>query len=306
MQREVLISVVSLIPAIIWIGFYVSFRKSERAVTVRSLAWSFLAGSALSSIVVGIEFAFSKGMAAVFGSLLNVFSVSPNQVLNNLPSLIMIAIISSMAMGLLETFVQNYFLKVNIKKRQDVGKVLQGVQLALFFGLGFAVPKNVSYVFYASSLQQLDGLVIFQVFISGLAYTTAAGLLGYFISLSKFHRLYEEQFLQRGFQVMALILILLQFNFFLLRQVFSFTIWILLIVFGLLMKYLMERRDFEIALILRQHILPPSFYEKREIITFLVNEKLSYYEMKRLAFCPNCFIIKKPEWRVCPYCETKF
>ncbi len=306
MQREILISVASLIPAAAWVWFYVSFKKSERAVTVGSLALSFLAGLGLSALVVGIEFFFSKLMTTVFGGLLNIFSASPEQVLSNLPSLIVVAVISSIVVGFLETAVQNYFLKFDIKKRRSVIKVLQGVQLALSFGLGFAVSKNVFYVAQASAAQQLDGLVIFQVLINGIAYVTAAGILGYFISLSKFHRLYEEQFLKRGFQIMALILILLHFNFFLLRQVFSFTIWILLIVFALLMKYLMERRDFEIALISRQHVFPPSFYEKREIITFLVNENLSYHEMKQLAFCPNCFIIKKPEWKVCPYCETKF
>lgn len=305
MEKEILAFIVSLFSPFLWMWFYIFFKKGRKwLVSFSALISSLFKGIITGGIIWGIRIIFQKMGEGMGGRVLGVFSASPEQMMTNLPFLIFSSLLSSYLFAFLESTLQNYFLKSDILKRNKVTKSMYGVEMGIFLGFGFSLVKNAFYISQMAPIRPLSEIVFF-VLISSLAYVLFGSVLGYFLSLGKFHKLYQKEFFKNGFRVLFLLCGLLNFNFFLFNQIFYFTVWILIIVLGILAKYLIARRNFESKLIQREKVLPPLFYEKREIITFLVNESLSFYEMKQLAFCPNCFIIKEPEWHTCPYCGTR-
>jgi len=123
--------------------------------------------------------------------------------------------------------------------------------------------------------------------------------------LAKFHKLYQGFFLKRG--LITVILLHGFFNFSLLTQAFSYTIGVVIIAFVVLMKWMIDRRDFETYIIKKKlPISAPLFSSKTEIDTFLTKEKFSFGEIKALSFCPRCLSIKKVGERTCPYCGMRF
>lgn len=305
MEKEVLSFVVSLFPPLLWAWFYVFLKKGRKwLVSFKSIISSFLRGLIAGGITVGIQLLLHRMVAGLQGKVWGIFFESPENLLANIPVLIFTTLLSSYFVAFIDAKLLNFFLKPDIEKRKSVTKAMHGVQMGIFLGFGFSVAKNaffVSRMFPSNSFEE----VVFFVVISSISYVLFGSVLGYFISLAKFHKLYQKQFYQNAFRTTFLLCGILYFNYFLFGQVFYFTVWVLIVGWGILGKYLIARRSFESKLIDRKEVLPPLFYEKREIITFLVNENLSFYEMKQLAFCPNCFIIKEKGWHTCPYCGTK-
>jgi len=305
MEREVLSFIVSLFPPIVWAWFYVFMKKGRKwLVPFKAIGSAFIRGIVAGGIAVAVQLALVKISSGMKGGLFELFFSSPENLLTNIPVLVFTSALSSYFAALVDAKLLDYFLKSEITKRKNVTKSMHGVQMGIFLGFGFGAVKNIFFITQMIPRYSVQETIFF-VCVSGLSYTFFASVLGYFLSLAKFHKLYQKQFFQNAFRSAFLLCGLLQINYFLFGQVFYFTVWVLIVGLGILFKYLIARRDFESKLIERGEVTPPLFYEKREIITFLVNENLSFYEMKQLAFCPNCFIIKEEGWHTCPYCGTK-
>jgi len=304
MNSMILIFIISIVLPFILIWLYIFSKKEKRILSFNHLALAFIVGLLLAGVIAFVEKLLMDYSIGILGKFLNVFAESKEEFLMNWKNLVFISFINSFGAALLETWIQYIFLKSYIEKEESVNKALYGVQLGIFLGFGFVLVKNLFHSSQFSAIQLPEKLLIFQSLLGSFVYPLYAGLLAYFLTMSKFHRLYKDQFIKKGVTV-SLILYFVA-NFILSGQIFYYTFWIEIIILGVLIKYLVERRDFELNLIERKKVLPPFWHEKKEVITFLFNEKLSYYEMKRLAFCPNCFIVKKEEWKTCPYCGMRF
>ena len=303
MEKIILFTLISIVPPAIWCWFFI-FLKDKRAVFVKDLFIFFLEGLGLAGAFVAVEVFSGKGLTFIFSKIFNIFSVSSEEIFSSIQGSIFTSLIYSFLIAYFEIKVISFFLKKQLGNKKDVNKVIIGTQLSVVFALGFSVVKNAFSLFRASSSSGIGNLFIFQSLMVGLVYVVSIGALAHFLTMSKFHKLYSGYFIKRGFLISFLSLGLL--GFLLSAPVFYFTFWIAIIGMGILTKCLFERRDFEINLILREEVVPPLFNDRKETITYLFNEQLSFNQMKSMAFCPNCFVPKKPDWKVCPLCGMKF
>ncbi len=303
MEKIILFTLLSVVPSAIWCWLFI-FLKDKRAVFVKNLFVFFLEGLGLAGAFVAIEMFLGKGLIFIFSKVFNVFSVSLEEIFGSIQGSVLTSLIYSFLIAYFEINVISFFLGKQLGNKKDVNKVIIGTQLSVVFALGFSVVKNAFSLARASSTSGINNLFIFQSLIIGLAYVLSIGVLAHFLTMSKFHKLYSEFFVKRGVLISFLSLGL--FGFLLSAPVFYFTFWVAIIGMGVLTKCLFERRDFEIKLISREEVVPPIFNDRKEIITYLFNEQLSFNQMKSMAFCPNCFVAKKAEWKVCPFCAMKF
>jgi len=303
MEKIILFTLLSIVPPAIWCWFFI-FQKEKRAVFVKDLFVFFLEGLGLAGAFVVIEMFLGQGLTFVFSKIFNIFSVSLEEIFSSVQGSVFTSLIYSFLIAYFEINVISFFLGKQLGNKKDVNKVIIGTQLSVVYALGFSIAKNAFSLAKASSASGINNLFIFQSLIVGLAYVLSIGVLAHFLTMSKFHKLYGEFFVKRGLLISFLSLGLL--GFLLSAPVFYFTFWIAIIGIGVLTKCLFERRDFEIKLILREEVIPPIFNDRKEIITYLFNEQLSFDQMKSMAFCPNCFVAKKAEWKVCPLCAMKF
>ena len=291
MEKIILFTLLSIVPPAIWCWFFI-FQKEKRAVFVKDLFVFFLEGLGLAGAFIAIEMFLGQGLTFVFSKVFNIFSVSLEEIFGSIQGSIFTSLIYSFLIAYFEINVISFFLGKQLGNKKDVNKVIIGTQLSIVYALGFSITKNAFSLTKASLVSGgINNLFIFQSLIVGLAYVLSVGLLAHFLTMSKFHKLYSEFFVKRGLLISFLSLGL--FGFLLSAPVFYFTFWIAIIGIGVLTKCLFERRDFEINLILREEVVPPLFSDRKEIITYLFNEQLSFNQMKSMAFCPNCFIPKK-------------
>ena len=291
----------SIAPAIFW--FWFLFQGKEiKILSLKLLLKVFFFGLFLALVAMFIE-------TKVFSFLpFNYFFTLSGEELfvGDLKMPIFIFLLTFFFIAPLEEFLKYLFLRREIFKVKEIDRVIEGIQLGIVLGLGFATIENSFYFVRAgSNVLTLASLFYFRFFLSTLAHVIYSGMLGYYLALAKFHKLYQGFFQKRG--LITIILLHGFFNFSLLTQAFSYTIGVVIIAFVVLMKWMIDRRDFETYIIKKKlPISAPLFSSKAEIDTFLTKEKFSFGEIKALSFCPRCLSIKKVGERTCPYCGMRF
>ena len=288
----------SFLPAIFWFWFLIVFQKEIKTVSFKLLAKLFLVGLALAGLAMLIEGEITKFIPLDY---LPFLKESPFTI--NYQGLGFIFVLTFILIAPLEESLKYLFLKREIYKRKEINLSIFGVQLGIILGLGFATFENAFYFF--RDPQVFEGVFLSRFFLSTLAHILYGGIMGYYLSLAKFHKLYQKFFLRKG--LITAILLHGFFNFSLLTQAFYYTIGITILIFFVLMKWMIDRRDFETIILKGESpTSAPIFSQKQEIDTFLIKKNLSYKEIKMLSFCPKCLAIKKIDQKVCPYCGMRF
>ena len=220
-------------------------------------------------------------------------------------ALIFIFILTFILIAPLEELLKYFFLKKEIYRKKEIDLVIEGVQLGIVLSLGFATLENGFYFYQAASYEILGGLFVLRFFLSTLAHVLYGGMLGYYLTLSKFHKLYSNFFLRRG--LITVIVLHGFFNFFLLTQAFYYAVGMVILVFVFLIKWIIDRRDFESFVLKKKApVSTPLFARKEEVDAFLMKGDFRFSEIKALSFCPRCLSIKKIGDKKCPYCGMKF
>lgn len=218
----------------------------------------------------------------------------------------MIMVLTFIFIAPIEELAKYFFLKREIYRNQDVDEILKGVQAGIILGLGFVGVENFFYFSQGPvNLTSLFPLVLLRFFLSSLAHAIYSGVMGYYLALAKFHKLYQKFFLKTG--LLSVILLHGFFNFSIMTQVFYYTLGFLLAAFIILIKWMVDRRDFATFLIKGQSpVFAPLFAKKQEIDTFLSKKNYTFSEIKSLLFCPRCLAMRKMGQDLCPSCGFKF
>ena len=286
----------SIVPAVFWFWFLIISKKEIKTVSFKLLAEVFIGGMILAVMAMLIEKKLAEFLPLNYISFLEIFDFR---------SIAFIFFLTFILIAPLEETLKYFFLKREIYKKKEVDRAIKGVQLGIILGLGFATLENGFYFYQAASYQILGGLFITRLFLATLAHVLYGGILGYYLVLGKFHKLYRSFFLKRG--LFTVILLHGFFNFSLLTQAFYYTIGVVIIILFVLMKWMIDRRDFETFIIRgKSPVSAPLFAKKQEIDVFITKEKFSFSEIKALSFCPRCLAIKKMGEKVCPHCGMKF
>jgi len=290
----------SILPALFWFWFLIFSKKEIRTVSLKSLAEVFGGGFFLATVAMLIEKNLAKIIPLDYLSNIRepFFIINPR-------ALIFIFILTFILIAPLEELLKYFFLKKEIYRKKEIDLVIEGVQLGIVLSLGFATLENGFYFYQAASYEILGGLFVLRFFLSTLAHVLYGGMLGYYLTLSKFHKLYSNFFLRRG--LITVIVLHGFFNFFLLTQAFYYAVGMVILVFVFLIKWIIDRRDFESFVLKKKApVSTPLFARKEEVDAFLMKGDFRFSEIKALSFCPRCLSIKKIGDKKCPYCGMKF
>lgn len=188
----------------------------------------------------------------------------------------------------LEEIPKFFILKRTIFKSKQINQIVDGLQLGIVLGLGFAACENFLHFSRALSLAPLSKVMLvffLRFFISTLAHTLYTAGMGYYLALARFHKLYRKFLLERAFVIP--IVLHGVFNFFFLSGMGWLSVIILAGLSLVLYKWYQDRKTFEFKL--RQRTTPlfwPFLAEKKETDVYFTKEKVPFSFLKEIGIRP--------------------
>lgn len=149
----------------------------------------------------------------------------------------------------LEEIIKFSVLKRTIFKAKEINQLIDGLQLGIVFGLGFASAENIfkfGQVIFSAKIHHLTSIFILRTSISTLALTIYSGLMGYYLGLALLHKFYRPFLLNKAL-VFPLLLHGL-FNFLILLGTPELSVLLVAALSWLIYRWYRERRLFEIKL----------------------------------------------------------
>jgi len=272
----------SLLPIVFWFLFYLN----KRFVPSRLIFIAFLEGLLLFAAVYFLE---EKVISYFFPNLWNYFLKFGQFSLLEIPFYLFIFIFLIVAP--LEEIPKFFVLKRTISKSGNVNQIIDGIQLGIIFGIGFASGEN--FLKFSHALEILSDssfgfVLLLRLFVSTLAHIVYSGVMGYYLCLARFHKLYRRFMIERA--IIFPILLHGVFNFFLLAETAYISIIMLAGLTIIFYKWYNDRRLFEI--ILQKKEIPsstPFLSAKTETDVYLSKEGASFDFIKKIGISPFGF-----------------
>ena len=190
-------ALVSLFFVFLWATFFF-FYSPRKTTSPKILFISFILGiltACLAFIFETIFSSFSKIDAIFFRYLF------PNQ--NNV-SLYAYLFVFIFLMAAIEEIIKFVFLRQYLKINA-VNQIVDGMKIGIWLGLGFVFIENVFYFlnfyFQITKIQSLLSVIVLRGIFSTLAHALYGAIMGYYLSLAKFNKIYQSYFLQRGYLI---------------------------------------------------------------------------------------------------------
>lgn len=295
----------ALLPTIFWIIFF--YLISKQKTTPANLT----------------AIAFLLGITAVIAALLLeriVFYFLPKEYigilfgggeLRALSQVVIIFSISFFVIALIEEFIKYEVLHTIVSRAKTCDQIIDFVKLGIAVGLGFATAENVYYFFAYHWDQFLTVAAVFvsRFFLTTLAHVFYGAVLGYYLGHTIRNPLNKKIFIRKG--IIAAIIIHGLFNFMIFTNVAFYNVILVLVTLIILVKWLRDRRLFEIA-INQEHsssLYQPILFEPPEAKSFLsfklISDQRKSFVLKKINFCPYCLNKLRKNAEVCWNCKKK-
>lgn len=269
--NQTLLLLLSLLPLLLWFLLY--FKK--RFIPFRTIPWTFLQG-------------FLFCVLLYFAETMVVFRLWPELetylFYTTSPPLWKSIILTYFIIAPLEEIPKFFILKRKIFHAKSVNQIIDGLQIGIVFGLGFAACENflqLSALLSLKNFSLLKNVFIARFLISTLAHIIYSGVMGYYLALARFHKLYRVFLLPRA--LLAPLLLHSAYNFFIVFQLPWVSIAFLIVISLLVYKWYKTRKNFELQVTQRQiPIIFPFLAEKQETDVFLTKEKIAFDFLKKL------------------------
>lgn len=296
----------SFAPSIFWLFFY--FLYSPRFTTPRGVLVALFLG--------GIFTAFAASLVERFG-----ISFLPDEILSTLnkyyffeppdsaQAVIILALFMFLFIAPVEELLKFSLLVFVMKKFPHLfNQIIDGIKFGIVVGLGFAVLENGIY--FSSELVSGNTALFFKVFflrffVATLGHSLYTGVLGYYVGLGNFYRLYRGRFIINGLVIAILIHGL--FNLFLLVNMGFYSVIIVIASLLFMMKWYRDRKNLETYIVEGKYemIRAPLFSERPEFESILAKNQVTHAFIKKLNLCPFCLKKKSSEDELCSYCGAK-
>ncbi|MBI4127445.1 MAG: PrsW family intramembrane metalloprotease [Parcubacteria group bacterium] len=169
---------------------------------------------------------------------------------------------------------------------ESVNQIVDGMKVGLWLGLGFACVENAFYFvnFYGAG-ETARGLLITIVLrgiIATLAHALYGMVMGYYLALAKFHRMYTSHF--RWLAWRAPILTHGGFNFLLLINVGAVSVVLLMALLIVVLLWYRQRKNLEMHVSVGGYsmIVAPWLAERIELEVLLAKEKAPIEAFQRI------------------------
>mgnify|MGYP000448040705 CR=1 FL=1 len=272
----------SFIPALFWFFFY--FKR--RFIPLQYIFFTFLKGIALSLIAYYIQISLISSFFPDFWNFFFRFSEP-----FSLEDIFLLFLFNFTFIALVEEILKFLTLKDCISNYKDVDQIVDGIQLGIVLGLGFATGENLFKFskiieFLSSSFSLTASIFLLRFFFSTLAHIIYSSLMGYYLALARFHKLYKTSLLKKAFFFPLLIHAF--FNFFILSGSFYLSIVLLSFSVFIFWKWYSDRKIFEKNLQTKKLPLSRPFLSKKEELdVYFSKEKIPFEFIKRSGFLPK-------------------
>jgi len=272
-----LVFIFSAIPVIFWFFFY--FKK--RFIPFQLISFTFLKGLAISIVAYYIEIQLISYFFPKFWGFFLKFTLP-----SSLKEFFFLCLFIFFVIATIEESLKFIILKDGISNYRQINQIIDGIQLGIILGLGFATGENIFKFYKIVSLPEYfsTATIIFflRFFISTLAHIIYSGVMGYYLVLGRFHKLYNKFLLKKA--IFLPIIIHGIFNLFLLVGIPYVSVTVLLILTFIFYKWYRDRRIFEIRLHIKEIPLSPPFLsEKQETDVYLSKEKATFDFIKKIG-----------------------
>jgi len=263
-------ALLSLLFVLLWAGFF-HFYSPKKTTSKYLLLISFCLGIGTAFIALLLEIVLPHYFDVDFFFLQSAFTPT------SLLSLVQPLLFSFLFIAVIEESIKFIVLK-NYIGRITIEKVSDGMKIGLWVGFGVVFIENILYFINFLSYTNITTLSFFSIFLlrgflSTLAHGLYGAIMGYYLSLAKFHRLYRFYFLRKGF-ITSLVLHGL-FNFFLIIHLGFYSVFVLALSLFIVLLWYQGRKNIE-SYLSRYGLTTksiPLFAERSEIEIILVKQK---------------------------------
>lgn len=295
----------ALLPTIFWIVFFYLISKQKTTPT-NLVAIAFLLG--MISVVIALllerivfHFLPKEYIGILFGG----------EELRTLSQVAIIFSISFFVIAFVEEIIKFEALHTIVSKAKTCDQIIDFVKLGIATGLGFATAENVYYFFVYHWDQFLTVAAVFisRFFLTTLAHVFYGAILGYYLGHAACSPLNKKTFIRKG--IIAAIILHGLFNFMIFTNVAFYNVILVLVTLIILIKWLRDRRLFEIAINQEYSSLfyQPILFEPPEAKSFLsfkpISDQRKSFILKKINFCPYCLNKLRKNAEVCLNCKKK-
>ena len=301
-----LLILLSFIPSLFWLFFY--FFYSPQFTTSRGI----LAAVFFGGIVAALAAAFIErwGVGLLPGHTLSVlnqyFFLEPPQ---DPVKLGILALFTFLFIAPVEEFLKFSLLFFFIKRfPKHLNQIIDGIKFGIVVGLGFAVLENGVYFYphlISGETATLLKIFFLRFFVATLGHSLYTGVLGYYVGLGHFYRLYRGKFIRNG--LILAILIHGLFNFFLFVNIGFYSVILVIVSLLFMVKWYRDRKNLESYIVQGKYemIRPPMFAERPEFESILAKNRVTYAVIKKFRLCPFCLKGRDPKQETCLYCGKR-
>lgn len=271
--------ILSALPVIFWLWFYFKRIFVKR----KTLLTTALKGFAVFWLVLVVV----KFVSLIFPNFQNRFLIFTFPTSGK--ELFLLYVFTFLIIAPLEEIIKFFVLKRTIFRTKEINQIIDGLQLGIVFGLGFAAAENVykfAHLLVSAELNNLTTIFLLRFSISTLALVSYSGLMGYYLGLALFHKFYRPFLLQK-----ALILPLFLhglFNFLILIGAPILSVLLVAALSWLIFRWYHERRLFEIKLQKAERpISPPFLSDTQEANVYYAKKKVGFDFIKKERLFPK-------------------
>lgn len=292
----------AFLATIFWLAFY--YNLSKKLTTSQNFLIKILILGIGTGVITGIlEVGFltnflPEKILSIFGQEKIIFTLS---------ELLSVLTASFLFIALPEELLKFLFLKKAIFRSPHLNQTIDGVKIGIVLGLGFGTIEN-TFIFFKqlpnfSGLPSILTLFLMRLLVPTLAHSLYGAVMGYYLSLAKFYKIFQQRFLWQA--IMVPFLLHGFFNFLLFSPFMFLVAFLLISTLLIVLKWYLDRENFQIMLSKEpsKKISPPTFTESQEMQALIFKNLTKFQFLKKFGICPFCFkkleIIKGN----CSYCE---
>jgi RsiW-degrading membrane proteinase PrsW (M82 family) len=298
----IIAALLSLLPVVILLWIYY-VRQKQPSVSGTSVAKFF----AMGIVCVGVSVLLEKGVYSLWGFLspgtVDLF-FSENIIIDSFFAILLAGLISFGVISLVEEGSKFFFMRFLVRRMTDIDQIIDGVQLGIALGLGFAFLENTLYFLKLFRSFEFDTLVIvffLRFLISTVGHICFGGFMGYYLTRAKFHVTEKRAFSRKAFLYPFLMHGF--FDFLLAIQLSFYNVILLSVPVLILWLWWHDERLFHIYVLNGKSLLSPLSSQEKKIYS---TNKLAVEIIPSMKACPNCYVPIKDGQEKCSACGAKF
>ncbi|MDO8511817.1 MAG: PrsW family intramembrane metalloprotease [bacterium] len=298
----IIAGLLSLLPVVIMLWFYY-VRQKQPSVSGTSMFRFFSIGV----IAVIISVLLEKGVFLLWQFISPITAekfFSDNVSMGNTIELFFAAGVTFGIVAIIEEGTKYLLMRRLIWRTYDLDQIIDGVQLGIATGLGFAFLENTFYFLTLFKGFEFDTLVIvffLRFLISTVGHMSFGGIMGYQLAKARFNVTEKKSF--NGKAIVYPWLMHGFFNFLLAIQLAFYNVILLIIPLAIFWYWWHDDRLFHVY-VLNGHPLKYPIASKKKVVS--VAGKTIVEILPSMSSCPNCYVIINEEQSKCDACGIQF